>query len=171
MYPLWVLCMSPRSGPQHPSIHLIPCHASQYYTNLAGNNKEDFIGFWKKAKEQTSSSFSGLHFGHYKTATQSPLLAEIHALMTQLAFSQGHPFDGGRQASRSSSKRLPVPSSSTNSMGVCAGGIFMKLHISRKVILCPEHIYCPNKTSFTQTKSSQSMLCFHIVTQFTNILL
>jgi len=50
---------------------------------------EDFIQHWKHAKEQTSSSPSGLHFGHYKSAATSPMLAHLHAHFTQLIFMTG----------------------------------------------------------------------------------
>jgi hypothetical protein len=47
--------------------------------------KEDFQQYWKKTKERTSSSISGLHYGHYKAASSNDTLSEIHALMTELA--------------------------------------------------------------------------------------
>ncbi len=47
---------------------------------------EDFIAHWKCAKEHTSSSPSGLHFGHYKAATHSCNMAHLHAHFTQLVF-------------------------------------------------------------------------------------
>jgi len=50
---------------------------------------EDFIAHWKRAKEKTSSSPSGLHFGHYKSATYSLPLAHLHARFTQLIFQTG----------------------------------------------------------------------------------
>jgi len=50
---------------------------------------EDFIAHWKHAKEKTSSSPSGLHFGHYKLATYSPAIAHLHARFTQLIFLVG----------------------------------------------------------------------------------
>jgi len=50
---------------------------------------EDFIQHWKKAKERTSSSPSGLHFGHYKAAVHLLPLAHIHAQFTQLVFMTG----------------------------------------------------------------------------------
>ena len=31
---------------------------------------KDYIKFWRKAKKSTSSSFSGLHFGHYKSIVE-----------------------------------------------------------------------------------------------------
>jgi hypothetical protein len=55
--------------------------------------KEDFQQFWKKTKERTSSSISGLHYGHYKAAATDDLLSEIHALMTELAVTGACPFD------------------------------------------------------------------------------
>ncbi len=50
---------------------------------------EDFIAHWRHAKEKTSSSPSGLHFGHYKAATYSLPLAHLHARFTQLIFQTG----------------------------------------------------------------------------------
>ena len=41
--------------------------------------RDDFIAFQKEAREQTSYSLSGRHFGHYKAASNSPLLCELHA--------------------------------------------------------------------------------------------
>lgn len=54
--------------------------------------KEDFQHFWKKSRERTSSSISGLHYGHYKAAAEDDLLSKIHALMTELAVVGGSPF-------------------------------------------------------------------------------
>ncbi|KAL7524606.1 hypothetical protein ACHAWF_001017, partial [Thalassiosira exigua] len=48
---------------------------------------------WAKVKEQTSSSESGLHFGHYKVAARSPLLSHMHALKTSLALRRGVALD------------------------------------------------------------------------------
>jgi hypothetical protein len=54
--------------------------------------KEDFQRYWKKPKERTSSSISGLHYGHYKAAAMNDTLSEIHALMTELAITGASPF-------------------------------------------------------------------------------
>ena len=53
--------------------------------------RQDFQQHWRKARERTSSSLSGLHYGHYKAAAQSDLFSEIHALMTELAVTGGTP--------------------------------------------------------------------------------
>jgi len=52
-------------------------------------NEEAFSAHWRKARETTSSSFSGLHFGHYKSAASAPELAHLHARFTQLVFMTG----------------------------------------------------------------------------------
>ena len=54
---------------------------------------EDFISYWNGRKEKTSSSFSGLHFGHWKAAAQSKNLSIIHAKSIELAFATGTPLD------------------------------------------------------------------------------
>jgi hypothetical protein len=53
--------------------------------------KEDFQVYWRKTKERTSSSISGLHYGHYKAAASNDYLSEIHALMTELAVTGASP--------------------------------------------------------------------------------
>jgi len=50
---------------------------------------EAFCAHWHKARESTSSSYSGLHFGHYKLVAADPGLAHIHAQFTQLVFMTG----------------------------------------------------------------------------------
>ena len=44
---------------------------------------------WKKAKEDTSSSDSGLHFGHYKAGASLDLISHFHALKTSIAICRG----------------------------------------------------------------------------------
>ena len=55
--------------------------------------RREWAARWAKAKEQTSSSESGLHFGHYKVAARSPLLSHMHALKTSLALRRGVALD------------------------------------------------------------------------------
>ena len=52
---------------------------------------QDFQWYWKGCREKTSSSISGLHFGHWKAAAESEELSELHAMMTQMAFQAGCP--------------------------------------------------------------------------------
>ena len=44
---------------------------------------------WTGAKEATSSSESGLHFGHYKAGAKSDVVSAFHALKTTLALRRG----------------------------------------------------------------------------------
>ena len=41
--------------------------------------QDDFRYYWRRAKEQTSSSYSNIHFGHYKAAVQSDLVSKFLA--------------------------------------------------------------------------------------------
>ena len=52
-------------------------------------SKEDFQDYWTKAKEDTSSSFSGLHFGHWKAAAKDDYLSEVHALFCEMTYGSG----------------------------------------------------------------------------------
>ena len=40
---------------------------------------EDFIRFWKRVREFTSSSPSGIHYSHYKASTKYKLSSELYA--------------------------------------------------------------------------------------------
>ena len=51
--------------------------------------RDDFQHYWKRAKERTSSAYSGRHFGHYKAAAYSDALSEVHALHTSLISQTG----------------------------------------------------------------------------------
>ena len=51
--------------------------------------EEDFQHYWRRVKERTSSSYSGLHFGHYKAAAHSDYLSRIHALKVSLITESG----------------------------------------------------------------------------------
>ena len=44
---------------------------------------------WRRAKEDTSSSESGLHFGHYKAGAESDLISHFHAMKTSLVLKHG----------------------------------------------------------------------------------
>eukprot|EP00956_Cyclotella_meneghiniana_P029293 scaffold70426_cov59-Cyclotella_meneghiniana.AAC.4 len=44
---------------------------------------------WKKKKEETSSSVSQLHFGHYISGADSDVISDFHALKTSLALVHG----------------------------------------------------------------------------------
>eukprot|EP00957_Ditylum_brightwellii_P085256 6484043-Ditylum_brightwellii.AAC.1 len=60
--------------------------AGPIVTSLA---TEDFQQHWDKAKEQTSSLISGLHFEYYKSVAQDITLSSIHALKAHLAKNGG----------------------------------------------------------------------------------
>jgi hypothetical protein len=51
--------------------------------------KDNFILHWKKAKEETSSSYSGLHFGHYKAGIALACISHFHALKATLIMHHG----------------------------------------------------------------------------------
>ena len=44
---------------------------------------------WSKLKEDTSSSYSGLHFGHYISGAESDLISQFHAMKTSIALKEG----------------------------------------------------------------------------------
>ncbi len=51
--------------------------------------KEDFVRHWKKAKEETSSSYSGLSFSHNIAGISSPYISHFDALKATLLFHHG----------------------------------------------------------------------------------
>jgi uncharacterized protein (UPF0332 family) len=51
--------------------------------------KEDFRAHWRRAKEETSSSFYGLHFGCYIAGIESDYISHFHALKATLLLHHG----------------------------------------------------------------------------------
>ena len=51
--------------------------------------KEDHKGHWRTAKEETSSSMSGYHFGHYMAGSMSEYIDHFHALKATLLLHHG----------------------------------------------------------------------------------
>jgi hypothetical protein len=51
--------------------------------------KDDWHGHWNTAKESTSASASGWHFGHYKAGLRSEYITYLHALQATLITRQG----------------------------------------------------------------------------------
>ena len=52
-------------------------------------SRTDWQYTWRHKHEATSSSQSGLHFGHYVSGASSDLISDIHALKTSLALHHG----------------------------------------------------------------------------------
>jgi hypothetical protein len=50
---------------------------------------EDWINHWQGAKESTSSSILGRHFGHYKAGLQNQYITYLHALQSTLILKSG----------------------------------------------------------------------------------
>jgi hypothetical protein len=51
--------------------------------------KKDHRGHWRTVKEETSSSKSGMHFGHYKAGSLSEYIDHFHALKATLLLHHG----------------------------------------------------------------------------------
>ena len=51
--------------------------------------KETWKNKWSKSKEDTSSFYSGLHFGHYISGAESDLISQFHAMKTSIALKEG----------------------------------------------------------------------------------
>jgi hypothetical protein len=51
--------------------------------------RQEWSEGWKRAREDTSSSESGLHFGHYKAGAESPLISHLHALKASVLLQHG----------------------------------------------------------------------------------
>jgi hypothetical protein len=52
-------------------------------------SRECWQQWWKKVKEDTSSSQSGLHFGHYIAGADCNYISQFHALRVLLALKKG----------------------------------------------------------------------------------
>ena len=54
---------------------------------------ENFGNYWKKAKERTSSSNWGLHFGHYKGTVESKIATKLHIMFLDIIIITGSAID------------------------------------------------------------------------------
>ena len=54
---------------------------------------DDFQYYWRRQNERISSSFSGLHMGHYKAAAYSRRLAALHAAKLTACAKKGVPLE------------------------------------------------------------------------------
>ena len=52
---------------------------------------EDFSYYWQKVNKQTSSSFSGITFSHYKAAAFNPMLLAMHTAYLTACARKGIP--------------------------------------------------------------------------------
>ncbi len=50
---------------------------------------DDWSNHWRRAREETSSSISGRHFGHYKAGLQSQYVSYLQALQATLVVKRG----------------------------------------------------------------------------------
>ena len=49
---------------------------------------QEWQNYWKGALEETSSSKSDLHFGHYKAGASSEIISHLHVTKTSIALSR-----------------------------------------------------------------------------------
>jgi hypothetical protein len=54
---------------------------------------EEWSKGWRRKKEETSSSKSGLHFGHYRLGLFSTMISHLHAMKASVAFKKGVPME------------------------------------------------------------------------------
>lgn len=78
-----------------PATRLLFEEAAHIYASLSPQEvatyvtPDDFQLFWQTARERTGSSYSGLHFGHYITASFYPNLSALHAAKLSICARNG----------------------------------------------------------------------------------
>ncbi len=50
----------------------------------------DWGKFWSRVREETSSSESGLHFGHYKAGASSAVILHFHVMKASVTLKTGY---------------------------------------------------------------------------------
>ena len=63
---------------------MIPKESASFLITKETRNKK-----WSKSKEDTSSSYSGLYFGHYISRAENDLISQFHAMKTSIALKEG----------------------------------------------------------------------------------
>jgi hypothetical protein len=77
--------------------------------------KEDHRGHWRKTKEETLSSKSGMHFGHYIAGFLSEYIHHFHALKAMLLLHHGLVLDCWAQGLSVMLQKISDAHSSLNS--------------------------------------------------------
>lgn len=78
-----------------PATKLLLQEAASMYARMTDEEvatfvtAEDFQYYWQRANERISSSYSGLHFGHYKAASFDPELSALHAQKLSMCARKG----------------------------------------------------------------------------------
>jgi len=62
-------------------------------SEVAPRSLTSYSNGWKKARESTSSSASGLHFGHYIAGTFNPEIFLVNATMADIPLRTGFSYD------------------------------------------------------------------------------
>ena len=77
----------------HPKVQEIfkLFHHSQHKIISTHIMTDQWIEYWKQANKRTASSYSGLHFRHYKVYTLMLEIAEIKYKLVNLAIRSGQP--------------------------------------------------------------------------------
>jgi len=70
---------------------------TEHVPEFAPWSLEDYTIGWKKAREVTSSSLSGIHFGHYMAGTFNPNIVLFNATMADLPLKTGYSLRRWRQ--------------------------------------------------------------------------
>ena len=84
---------------EDPATRLILEEAAHTFSQMSGEEistyvtVEDFQYYWQRANERISSSYSGLHYGHYKAASFDVNLSALHAQKLTMAAKAGMPLD------------------------------------------------------------------------------
>ena len=89
------------SLPHHTALHIQalaqPPNINQWPPHLLHITPKEHAAAWRKAKEKTSSSPSGLHFGMWKANATEPSLCELDAIMRSIPFRTGYAMHRWRQ--------------------------------------------------------------------------
>ena len=114
--------------------------------------REDWGNHWGRAKEETSSSISQRHFGHYKAGLRSPYVSHLQALISSLTIKHGIVLDRWSQGLSVMLEKIPGCSLITklrsillmeadfNATNKTIYGVRM-LHNVRKYRLMPEEVF------------------------------
>ncbi len=137
--------------------------------------KEDHRGHWRKTKEETSSSKSSMHFGHYMAGSLFAYIDHFHSLKATLSLHHGLVLDRWAQGLSvmlqkdfgcsliTKLRAILLMESDFNGMNKQIHGIWM-LANTRKYNLMPEEIYS-KRSRMADDRTFTKVIAYDIIWQ------
>ncbi len=128
--------------------------------------KGDWEVFWKKAKEETSSSESGLHFSHYKAGAGLPLISYHHAMKSLVMLKTGFGYEHSAHGLSVMLEKIPLMEADFNCINKILFGYRLLWNV-RQYVFLPDEIF--SKQNWTAEEGTLAKVLFYDIVRQTRL--